>query len=89
MTDRIREKTAANPALAAIFEDGLDDSFHFKTLTTPTLNNHAAMRIQWRSFTEFYEASGIDRHPLPSEIELGVKLVPEGLLLLFCLSTFG
>ncbi|KAJ6591628.1 hypothetical protein DFH09DRAFT_180020 [Mycena vulgaris] len=78
--ERLQQNVDKNPALAAVFEDGLDGTFHYKALSRPALEGHADMRIKWRAFVEFYAEAGQARHELPSEIELGVELVTEGIV---------
>jgi hypothetical protein len=38
MTEGVEERVATNANLASIFNDGLDDSFHYKVLSTVLLS---------------------------------------------------
>ncbi|KAJ7629713.1 hypothetical protein DFH06DRAFT_708967 [Mycena polygramma] len=80
LVERVEQRAATNAALAEVFENGLEDSFHYKTLRRPTLENHAAIRIKWRTFCDWYAENQRARTILPAEIEVGVELVSQGVI---------
>ncbi|KAJ7888111.1 hypothetical protein B0H14DRAFT_3127394 [Mycena olivaceomarginata] len=77
---RLDNLRAEQPALDAIFNDGLDNTHHFKMLAQPTLENHDRVMEKWRSFVSYNPRGYPD---LPTELEVGIPDIPEGAIKAF------
>ncbi|KAJ7306745.1 hypothetical protein DFH08DRAFT_513600 [Mycena albidolilacea] len=76
---RVDDKRAANPVLDAMFNDGLDNIHHYKTLAQGTLENHEEVRRLWRNFAS-YQTTYPD---LATELEPKIQPIGEGAIKLF------
>jgi hypothetical protein len=73
--DRVNQMRADNPALDAMFREGLENTYHFKALEAPALEVHARVLGKWRDFVGYQT-----KYPdLSSEIEVGIQEIPQGL----------
>jgi hypothetical protein len=73
--DCVNQMRADNPALDAMFREGLENTYHFKALEAPALEAHARALGKWRDFVGYQT-----KYPdLSSEIEVGIQEIPQGL----------